>query len=88
MSDATGTPTTNYSFKKIKGTDTAGYTSINAVIDSIDTQLDTHFTGMIVLMRSGDTIPNGWQEYNDTNYPPPATAPPTPPTGHKYIIKI
>jgi hypothetical protein len=39
MADATGTPTTNYSFKTIDGEDTAGYTSINSVITSIDTQL-------------------------------------------------
>ena len=39
MADATGTPTSNYSFKTIAGTDTAGYTSINSVITSIDTQL-------------------------------------------------
>lgn len=40
MADATGNPTTNYSFKTIAGTDTAGYTSINSVITSIDTQLN------------------------------------------------
>ena len=40
MADATGTTTTNYSFKRISGNDTAGYTSINSVITSIDTQLE------------------------------------------------
>ena len=39
MADATGTVTTNYSFKTLAGTDTAGYTSINSVITRIDTQL-------------------------------------------------
>jgi len=51
MADATGTPTTNYSFKTIDGEDTAGYTSINSVITSIDTQLqDKAFkTNMVIL---------------------------------------
>lgn len=80
--------TTNYSFLKLTGDEIAGYDSINDLIDSIDQQLDTHFTGMIILMRTADSIPTGWQEYNVTNYPPPATTPPTPPAGHKYIIKI
>jgi hypothetical protein len=39
MADATGTPTNNYFFKTISGTDVAGYTSINSVITSIDTNL-------------------------------------------------
>lgn len=39
MADATGDPTTNYQFKTLKGTDIAGYTSVNSVITSIDSQL-------------------------------------------------
>lgn len=85
MADATGATTTNYSFKTIAGGDVAGYTSINAVVASIDTQLNARKTGMIVLMRSSDTTPAGWKDYTTANgYTSPT--PPTPPTGHKYII--
>ena len=61
MADATGTPTNNYLFKTIKGTDTAGYTSINSVITSIDTQLidKTFISGMIILY-DGVVAPSGW----------------------------
>lgn len=77
--------TTNYGFTRLVGTDTAGYTTINNCIDSIDTQLRTHSVGMIVLMRSSDTTPTGWKDYTTANgYTSPT--PPTPPTGHKYII--
>jgi hypothetical protein len=80
--------TTNYNFLELTGDEIAGYNSINDLIESIDAQLDAHFQGMIVLMRALDSVPAGWQEYNVTNYPPPAIAPPTPPADHKYIIKI
>jgi hypothetical protein len=80
--------TTNYGFTKLAGTDTAGHTSINTCIDSIDTKIALSLVGMIVLMRTADTTPSGWVTYNATNYPPPAVAPPTPPTDHKYIIKV
>lgn len=63
MADATGTVTTNYSFKTLAGTDTAGYTSINSVITSIDTQLQdkTFKSGMVILYYSA-TSPtvSGW----------------------------
>jgi hypothetical protein len=85
MADATGAVTSNYSFKTIAGTDVAGYTSINSVIASIDTQLRARNVGMILLMRSSDTTPTGWKDYTTANgYTSPT--PPTPPTGHKYII--
>ena len=88
MADATGTPTTNYNFKTIKGTDTAGYTSINAVINSIDQNLDTHFNGMIVIMQSSATTPPGWEDYTTANGYTNAGDLPDPTPNHKYIIKI
>lgn len=78
--------TTNYGFTKLAGTDTAGHTSINTCIDSIDTQIALSLVGMIVLMRSADTTPSGWVDYATPTYTSPT--PPTPPTGHKYIIKV
>jgi hypothetical protein len=61
MADATGTPTTNYSFKTIDGTDTAGFTSINSVITSIDTQLqDKAFKPNMVVLYAGAAAPSGW----------------------------
>jgi hypothetical protein len=61
MADATGTVTTNYGFKTLAGDDTAGYTSINSVITSIDTQLDDKMfiTGMVI-MYQGVAAPSGW----------------------------
>jgi len=61
MSDATGTTTTNYTFKTLAGTDTAGYTSINSIITSIDTKLDDRIfiAGMVILYDS-ITAPSGW----------------------------
>ena len=63
MANATGAVTSNYSFKTIAGTDVAGYTSINAAITSIDTQLQdkTFKAGMVVLYYSA-TSPSvsGW----------------------------
>ena len=61
MADATGTTTTNYSFKTLAGTDTAGYTSINSVVTSIDTQLkDKAFKSNMVVMYAGASAPSGW----------------------------
>ena len=61
MADATGTPTTNYSFKTLNGSDVAGYTSINSVIGSIDTQLeDLTFVTDMVIMYEGVAAPSGW----------------------------
>ncbi len=61
MSDATGTPTTNYSFKTLASTDTAGYTSVNSIVTSIDTELEdkTFISGMIILY-AGVAAPSGW----------------------------
>lgn len=81
MADATGTVTTNYGFKTIAGADTAGYTSINSVITSIDTELKDHFTYMI-LVYPGATAPTGWQIYT-----PPTGTMPTLPSNHIWIQK-
>lgn len=76
MADATGTPTTNYSFKTIDGEDTAGYTSINSVITSIDTQLqDKAFKTNMVILYSSATSPtvSGWT-LAPASVSPPGTA--------------
>jgi hypothetical protein len=51
MSDATGTVTTNYGFKTLDDGDRAGYTGINEIVTSIDTNLanDTFVADMVVL---------------------------------------
>jgi hypothetical protein len=83
MADATGTVTTNYGFKTLKGTDTAGYTSINALVQSVDTQLESHFSGMILVYPSA-TAPTGWQAYT----PPVGTGSmPELPSNHIWIQK-
>ena len=81
MADATGNPTTNYQFKTISGNDVAGYTSINSVITSIDTQLDDHFNYMIVVYP-GAAAPTGWQIYT-----PPSGSMPALPANHIWIQK-
>jgi len=61
MADATGATTTNYTFKTLAGTDVAGYTSINSVVTSIDTQLmDKTFKSGMVILWVGSTAPSGW----------------------------
>ena len=67
MADATGTVTSNYSFKTIAGTDTAGYTSINSVITSIDTQLEdlTFVSGMVIIYQ-GASAPSGWTNFTSS----------------------
>lgn len=61
MSDATGTTTTNYTFKTLAGTDTAGYTSINSIITSIDTKLlDKAFVAGMIIIYQGVAAPSGW----------------------------
>lgn len=67
MADATGTPTTNYNFKTIDGADTAGYTSINSVITSIDTELEdlTFVTGMVIIYQ-GALAPSGWTNFTSS----------------------
>jgi len=92
MADATGDKTTNYQFKTLKGTDTAGYTSINSMITSIDTEMSDHFLGMIMLVSTTFTIPTNkagnpmWRDYTTANG---YTNVPSPPNAfHKYIIRI
>jgi hypothetical protein len=67
MSDATGTVTTNYGFKTLDDGDRAGYTGINEIVTSIDTNLanDTFVADMIVLYP-GSTPPDGWVDFNTT----------------------
>jgi hypothetical protein len=67
MSDATGTVTTNYGFKTLDDGDRAGYTGINEIVTSIDTNLanDTFVADMIVLYP-GSTPPAGWVDFNTT----------------------
>lgn len=67
MADATGSPTTNYSFKTLAGTDTAGYTSINSVITSIDTELeDRLFVSGMVIIYEGAAAPSGWTNFTSS----------------------
>jgi len=76
MADATGTPTTNYSFKTLNGTDTAGYTSINSVITSIDTELEdlTFVSNMVILYYSAASpTVSGWT-LAPASVSPPGTA--------------
>ena len=63
MSDATGTVTTNFSFKTLDDGDRAGYAGINEVVTSVDTQVEAYFTGTIVLY-TGTTAPTGWTSVN------------------------
>lgn len=67
MSDATGTVTTNYSFKTLDDGDRAGYAGINEIITSIDTNLanDTFVANMVILYE-GATAPSGWTNINST----------------------
>ena len=67
MADATGNPTTNYGFKTLDGTDTAGYTIINSVITSIDTELEdlTFVTGMVIIYE-GAAAPSGWTDFTSS----------------------
>lgn len=72
MADATGNPTTNYSFKTIDGNDVAGYTSINSVVTSIDTQLQdkTFVSGMVMIFQSSAATPpgapSGWTNFTSS----------------------
>ena len=84
MADATGTPTTNYSFKTLAGTDTAGFTSINSVITSIDTQLDDKMfvTGMVIVYQ-GASAPSGWTNFTSSMTASGVTLP----SGYLWIKK-
>jgi len=85
MADATGTPTTNYSFKTLDGTDTAGYTSINSVITSIDTQLqDKAAKANMIVLYQGAAAPSGW---TDVDAAVVAAGGPASGTGYIWIRK-
>ena len=92
MADATGDTTSNYTFKTLDGTDTAGYTSINSLITSIDSEVSDHFLGMIMLVSSSWTSPTTkagtdmWRDYTTANG---YTNVPSPPNAyHKYVIRV
>lgn len=84
MADATGTVTQNYGFKTIDGSDTAGYTSINSVITSIDTQLNDKMfvTGMVIIYQ-GASAPSGWTNFTSSMTASGVTLP----SGHIWIKK-
>ena len=54
--------TTNFSITLLNGSDTAGYSSINTIIQSIDTALfrKTNVMGMVMIYDDVATIPAGW----------------------------
>lgn len=84
MADATGTTTTNYGFKTIDGSDTAGYTSINSVVTSIDTQLkDKTFISGMVIIYQGAAAPSGWTNFTSSMSGSGVTLP----AGHIWIKK-
>ena len=64
--------TTNYNFTLLNGSDTAGYSSINTVITSIDNALQykTNITGMIMVFDSSvyspPAAPTGWANLGTT----------------------
>jgi len=67
MADATGATTSNYTFKTLAGTDVAGYTSINSVVTSIDTQLNKVLvTGSIILFGKTSTTAGSWLKCDGT----------------------
>lgn len=78
--------TTNYSFTKLVGTDTAGHTSINTCIDSIDTQLKdkTFVPLMVVLYHGAAPLPSGW---TDVDAAVVAAGGPASGTGYLWIEK-
>lgn len=63
MSNATGVVTNYYDIKTLDDGDLAGYTGLNEVTTSIDTQLNTYFSGIIVLY-TGASAPTGWTSVN------------------------
>jgi len=80
MSDATGTTTTKFIFKTLNDTDIAGNDGINEVITSIDTQLASYLSSIIVLYN-GASAPTGWTSVSN------ATIGLTPSAGYIWIKK-
>ena len=63
MSNANGAITTYYDIKTLDDGDLAGYTSLNEVTTSIDTQLNAYFSGIIVLYNGVvPPIAGGWTD--------------------------
>lgn len=86
MADATGTTTTNYAFKTLASTDTAGYTSINSIVTSIDTKLlDKVNVAKLTLIYRGTVAPSGWAIVTSASIY--ASGAPTLNSGYVYIEK-
>ena len=81
MAFANGSNTTNFSIQKLAGTDIAGHVSINAVIDNVDSAMESHLVGLIGVAVT-TAIPTGWSEYT-----PPSGSMPTLPTGLSWVKK-
>lgn len=61
--------TTNFSITLLNGSDTAGYSSINTIIQSIDTALytKTNVIGMIMIFDTSlGTVPTNWTNLTNT----------------------
>ena len=81
MPFANGTSTTNFGIVKLAGTDIAGHTSINEVVDNVDKQVEASFVGLIGVAVTG-SVPTGWAAYT-----PPSGSMPTLPTGLIWVKK-
>jgi hypothetical protein len=61
--------TTNYGITLLNGSDTAGYSSINTVIQSVDSALNTktNVIGMIMIFDTSlGKIPTNWSNLTNT----------------------
>ena len=61
--------TTNFSITLLNGSDTAGYSSINTIIQSIDTAFytKTNVIGMIMIFDTSlGLVPNNWTNLTNT----------------------
>lgn len=65
MANANGLKTPYYNISTLSSSDLAGYTGLNEVTASVDTQLNAYFSGMIVLY-TGASQPAGWTNVNTT----------------------
>jgi hypothetical protein len=83
--------TSNFAFKELTGSDTAGYNSINGLITDIDNKLYARVAvpGMIMLWATG-TVPTGWVALSASTTPTLANmnaALGTPPGSVVWIMK-
>jgi hypothetical protein len=61
--------TTNFGITLLNGSDTAGYSSINTVIQSVDTALNTktNVIGMIMIFDTSlGSVPTNWSNLTNT----------------------